>query len=426
MSDIEELLAQCLKEIEEGSSVEECLARHPDCREELAPLLRTAQRMRAAPRVSPPPTFRRHARTRLLNTIEAQISAARPQPSVPPRQRGLLRRLGLTMPAMVTIMVIVLLVTAGLGVVHASSRSLPGDPLYEVKLAIERIRLTLSPTQAGVARAHLAVAERRLEEAARLSETDGEEEIEILMVQYMEQVRAANEVLQARRLRDDQVAPLAEHLQDRLTHHQEVLEQVRARVPEEAQVGIDQAWEASQKAREQVDMFLDKPGGPPPERPPHQGPPSHAPGVPQDDDPSSMESPPEPRPTVSPSPQTEESDGEIYPGHARTPQRPGRLITPQRPEQTATPPAADSSENGASKKEKEPIRHPRPSKDDTDPAEPAPTAQPTSTKVPASAEESKPTISPEPIKVPPESIKQVPLTEGLQPRGDSDPLSDLP
>ncbi|MGM0401736.1 MAG: DUF5667 domain-containing protein [Chloroflexota bacterium] len=391
MSGIEELLAQCLKEIEEGSSVEECLARHPERREELEPLLHTAQRMRGAPRVEPSPTFRQHARTRLMNVIEPRTSAAGSRQSSSPRQRGVFQRLGLATPTMVIVMVIVLLATTGLGVVHASSRSLPGDPLYEVKLATERIRLTLSPTQAGVARAHLAAAERRLEEANRLAEANGEKYMETLMHQYVEQVQAANEALQNRRLRDDQVAPLAEHFGTRLTHHQEILTQVREHTPEEAYLGIDQAIKASQKAREQAAGSTDKP-----ERPRPQGPPSHAPAGPKGDPPDT-EGSSRPRPMVSPSPRAEESDGGTPSGHTQTPRQPeqtmtpqgsGQTMTPQGSGQTVTPPAPDASENGAPREEAKPTEHSGSPKDSA-PAGPEPTEQPTFTKAPVPTEESK-------------------------------------
>ena len=70
MCSIEELLAQYLKEMEKGHSVEECLARHPGRCEELAPLLRIAQRIRSLPEVSPSAAFRQDARTHILSMIK--------------------------------------------------------------------------------------------------------------------------------------------------------------------------------------------------------------------------------------------------------------------------------------------------------------------------------------------------------------------
>ncbi|MFP3897282.1 MAG: DUF5667 domain-containing protein [Anaerolineales bacterium] len=337
MCGIEELLAQCLKEIEEGDSMEECLARRPERREELEPLLRMVQRMRAAPRVTPSLEFRQSARTRMLNMIESGESTARSRQSDAPRQGGFFPRLGLAVPTMVTIILIALLATTGLGVVRASSRSLPGEPLYGVRLATERIRLALAPTPAGLARAHLASAERRLEDATRLAEANGEKYMETLMSQYMEQVQAANGVLQKQRLRDNRIVPLAEHLEERLTYHQEVLEQVRAHTPPEAQVGIKRAMEASQRAREQAGVFLDKPEGPPAEKmPPRQGPPSHAPVAPGDD-PADTEKPTRTGPTARPSPQSEDNNGRTPPGQIQRPQQSGQTTTPQPLGQTATP-----------------------------------------------------------------------------------------
>ncbi len=75
MARIEKLLAQCLDDIEAGSSVEEILDQYPQQREKLEPLLRTAQRMHSVPQVIPSSTFRSVARTRMLNVIQARASA---------------------------------------------------------------------------------------------------------------------------------------------------------------------------------------------------------------------------------------------------------------------------------------------------------------------------------------------------------------
>lgn len=373
MTNIEELLAQCLKEIEEGDSVEECLARHPERREELAPLLRAAQRMRAAPKVSPSHAFRQSARTRMLNMLEAKKSAAEPHHDEAPGRTGIFQRLGLAVPTMVTVVLILLLVTTGLGVVHASSRSLPGDPLYEVKLAVEQIRLTLSLTQAGDIEARLASAERRLEEAVHLAEANGEREMEAVMTRYTNEIEAASEALEDQRLSEDQATSLARRLQNRLEYHQGVLKRVQAQVPKEAQSAIERAMNASNRAQERASGVTDKP----------KGPPRQVPAKPEDR-PQDAAEPPRATPTASPSPRSDGGDGGTPAGHTRTPQSaeqsmtpqsPGWTRTPQPPGRTQTPHRSGPAKRGKPPGELEPTEGSVPTKAPDPTEHPAPTEE---------------------------------------------------
>lgn len=67
---IENVLHDCLTEMEKGRSAEKCLGEHPQWRDELAPLLRTATRLRSAPQVKPSAAYRRRAALRMASLIE--------------------------------------------------------------------------------------------------------------------------------------------------------------------------------------------------------------------------------------------------------------------------------------------------------------------------------------------------------------------
>ncbi|MGH2451168.1 MAG: DUF5667 domain-containing protein, partial [Candidatus Limnocylindria bacterium] len=58
----------------------------------------------------------------------------------------------------------------------ASADALPGDPLYEVKLAGERLRLVLADSSEDRATVELSIAEHRLAEAGRLADLGREDE----------------------------------------------------------------------------------------------------------------------------------------------------------------------------------------------------------------------------------------------------------
>jgi hypothetical protein len=67
MSNIEDILDRCLQDIEAGRSVEECLEGYPEWRDELAPLLKAADRLRSAAVVKPSAAFRQSVAMRLAN-----------------------------------------------------------------------------------------------------------------------------------------------------------------------------------------------------------------------------------------------------------------------------------------------------------------------------------------------------------------------
>jgi len=91
---IENILHDCLTEMEKGRSVEKCLGEHPQWRDELAPLLRTATRLRSAPRVKTSAAFRRSAALRMASLIgEGKGPLTEPAyPRPTGGARGVLRR----------------------------------------------------------------------------------------------------------------------------------------------------------------------------------------------------------------------------------------------------------------------------------------------------------------------------------------------
>jgi hypothetical protein len=68
---------------------------------------------------------------------------------------------------------IMLVVVGGVGTAYASEDALPGDPLYTFKVAVsEPVQTALIPSERGKATWHAVLAERRLEEAAKLASED--------------------------------------------------------------------------------------------------------------------------------------------------------------------------------------------------------------------------------------------------------------
>jgi len=360
MATMEDILAKCLDNLEQGDSVENCLARYPGWREELEPLLWAAQRARQVPEVRPSPSFRQDARARLLDKIDARTSAKEEAEEKEKRRllSGLKSKLrfpviirGLAAPALAAITVLVLLGVMGIGVVHASSESLPGDPLYGVKLAGERVRLALSLNEMQDTQLRLRWADRRLREARRSAELERTEGVKTAMNGYVREIEAVSGTLRARRAAGEDVWALSRRLQREMAQHQEALRLVQKRVGEEAWPAVERAKTASEAAEKQASEPPEPPQPSPTARQPIDT--ATATVTPKETKRPTRTATPSPtskptrrgRPTEPSEPaaqtRTPEPPGQTHtsqpPGQTRTPEPPGQTHTPEPPGQTHTP-----------------------------------------------------------------------------------------
>ena len=89
---IEDLLGECLDALFQGATVEECLARHPDHAQELAPLLRLAARIAQTPPLTMSPAGFERLRRRVQAAVAAvragQSAVRRPMSDVPGEPRS--------------------------------------------------------------------------------------------------------------------------------------------------------------------------------------------------------------------------------------------------------------------------------------------------------------------------------------------------
>jgi hypothetical protein len=140
----EAVLEECLAQIKAGQSLEDCLAKYPAYAEQLRPLLLMAQHMRAA-RIAPRLDAHQLGRERML-------AAARQKAHAPPTiilrpvhpLHQLARQLSGAGAYRVALGLFMALIVSSLLTVTASAGALPGDPLYQVKLAWEDVRLVFA------------------------------------------------------------------------------------------------------------------------------------------------------------------------------------------------------------------------------------------------------------------------------------------
>ena len=142
------------------------------------------------------------------------------------------------------------LVLGGGTAVAMSASAIPGDPLYGVKRAVERISLAMHRDPTSRANLHLQFANNRLQEVAAL--TLAGKNPEGLADDLEAQLDAAeHDALQAQALGKDADAILA-HVQEMIAKHVTVLTNVLTKVPDQAKDAIQHAIDNAQNAQEKV------------------------------------------------------------------------------------------------------------------------------------------------------------------------------
>lgn len=235
----EDILANCIDEIRAGkSTIEDCLARYPHLSDELRPLLKLALGIQAE-EVTPSSEFKQRARKRLLEAM---------QPSVVPTEPRRLDIFGWLKPlarrTAVAIVVAALLVGGG-ATAYAAQESMPDEVLYPMKIATEKARLVVTPSDVGKAGLHIAFAECRVQEMAEMGRRGRVEEVTMLATAldyHLEQVKGLIEVVSAQ---DVDIYELGVRLEQSATQQLGVLEATLDEVPEEVKPCMVQALETS-------------------------------------------------------------------------------------------------------------------------------------------------------------------------------------
>ncbi len=172
-----DVLDNCINDMRQGKTPEQCLAVHADASSELAPLLRTAAFVRSRPTVQASDATMRAGKVAFLQEA-ARLRAAQSKAPAKPWQRLALvasstfilprRRAQAWTPALSLVLAFVLILGTFTTTI-AAARSLPDEPLYGIKLAGEQVQMAL--TTDPVARADLALSntEKRVDEIAALA-----------------------------------------------------------------------------------------------------------------------------------------------------------------------------------------------------------------------------------------------------------------
>ncbi|MCX6000967.1 MAG: DUF5667 domain-containing protein [Chloroflexi bacterium] len=158
---IEEAFNDCFERLSAGESLDSCLNSYPEYAAELDMMLRTTFdiKRRAYP-VQPRPEFKYWARVRLQGV---QDYVSRQPVQSRPSGFNLRRNLAISMAALLVFVI------ASSGTVAASSDSLPDEPLYGVKLAVEQAQVTLAFSDVDKAELYAHLAEKRAGEIVAMA-----------------------------------------------------------------------------------------------------------------------------------------------------------------------------------------------------------------------------------------------------------------
>jgi hypothetical protein len=155
------ILDECLERIlVNGETVAQCLESYPEYAAELEPLLQTAMITSEAVDIQPSPEFKARAR------FELRVEMAQADE----RKRRSLFAWQPRWAVVVVTVVIVVLVGGGTVLAADSDNTIPGNPLYAVKLATENVRLAFSSSDITKAELYATLVDRRVAEIERLIE----------------------------------------------------------------------------------------------------------------------------------------------------------------------------------------------------------------------------------------------------------------
>lgn len=146
------ILDQALQKLSQGESFESILKQFPESESELKSVLKIASLLSTVPKANIPSPTKQYLYNQKLSFAQ---------------------RFGqlFTVYRTATISAVSILVfISGFGVIQAANNSLPGDTLYPLKLAAEEAQLNLTFGPEKIADLHLALAQKRLDEAKRVIE----------------------------------------------------------------------------------------------------------------------------------------------------------------------------------------------------------------------------------------------------------------
>ena len=242
----DDILDICLDRIMvKGDTIEQCLESYPEQAAELEPLLRAAlSTVKASSHIEPRPEFQRLAKHRLLSAIEEK------------GERGTEHRMplwGWQRRWAIALAAVLILILAGAGTVTASTGSLPGDTLYPVKTATEKVQGFFTFNSEAKANIHMKLAQRRLDEIKLLVKGNRSIPQSLLAVMNTETDGAIEMLSRSKQVRGESI----DRLMGLTSNQKTVLLELMEKVPSKAQWRLQEALKRSEHAHGRALLLKD-------------------------------------------------------------------------------------------------------------------------------------------------------------------------
>jgi hypothetical protein len=172
----DDILNECLDRILKGETVEQCLLSYPEQSKELEPLLRTAKAARVISSMQPRPEFKAEARRQFQAAmIEMKVNQTERK-----AQAGHRWQWRWQSGWAIGLIVVVIVVLGGGGTVAAAQNSMPDSGLYSIKLATEKVQLSLASGEIAKTELNAKFADRRTDEIIYIAEKGDAQEVQII------------------------------------------------------------------------------------------------------------------------------------------------------------------------------------------------------------------------------------------------------
>lgn len=254
----ERVLQECLELLDsDPASLNAVLNRYPEYEEELRPLLEARLLIgRLKNYVEPTPEFVSRSRNRLLTQIRRQRRASVAASLMAWLENlRLQRRLGWAVVAM--LLVCSLLFGGTVSVARASQDSLPGEPLYPVKIGLERMAVAVTVSQDEDAQLQIDYTRRRLVEIQQLTMEGRFEHLPETVENLESQVTEALTTIDVVASRDQGNArELAATLRQTLKEQATLIDFLKDAVPAETRTVLDRAYQVSETAAEAAETVI--------------------------------------------------------------------------------------------------------------------------------------------------------------------------
>ncbi|MCL4511156.1 MAG: DUF5667 domain-containing protein [Bacteroidetes bacterium] len=169
--DLEKIFDDCIGELRNGGSIELILQKYPEHKSELKPLLELVQAMEQLPKPEPTAGAVSAALIGLGEEIAHLRSAE--SPKIKKRRRSVFGRFFQQPRLAWTLSVAFALVLMFVGISTVSANSVPGDILYPLKLATEKVSFLLAFGSERKAELRLTFSEQRTKEIKRVLQKSG-------------------------------------------------------------------------------------------------------------------------------------------------------------------------------------------------------------------------------------------------------------